>query len=148
MQPPPVRAIALMPPPPQVSIVPSANAPEILASLSAPSPSSLPFSRAPADHREPTISFIAAVPVRKARPALPPNLHAVVENVVSVDVKVVIDATGKVVSATPTEAHMPAQKMLAPQAVQAALLWRFEPARRNGQPVSSESVLKFDFERR
>jgi hypothetical protein len=97
---------------------------------------------------EPTVSFIAAVPVHKASPAVPSNLRSVVENSVSVDVKIVIDATGKVVSAVPAEANMPAQKILAPQAVQAALLWRFQPARKNGQPVSSESMLKFAFERR
>ena len=63
------------------------------------------------------------------------------------EVKVEIDAEGKVVNVTPVEPLSATQKLLAPQAAQAARLWRFEPARRNGEPVGSESRVKFDFER-
>jgi len=148
VQPSPAAQVPVIPTPPQVSTLQPDKVPEILATLSAPAPPSIPLSNGPPRGTEPTVSFIAAVPVHKASPAVPSNLRSVVENSVSVDVKVVIDATGKVVSAVPAEANMPAQKMLAPQAVQAALLWRFQPARKNGQPVRSESLLKFAFERR
>jgi TonB family protein len=93
------------------------------------------------------VSYVTATPVRKIRPAIPASLRGAINGVVSVSVKVMIDASGKVVSAAPVDTNTAAQKMLAPEAVQAARLWSFEPARRDGQPVSSESVLKFDFER-
>jgi TonB-like protein len=131
-----------MPSPPQVSAAPPAIAADALQKLS----SVLPAASAPPP--TPSISFVAAVPVRKIAPAVPANLRALVRDTVTVDVKVVIDASGNVLSATPMGASTAAQKILAPQAVQAALLWRFEPARRNGQRVNSESLLKFDFERK
>ena len=65
----------------------------------------------------------------------------------SVDVNVMIDASGKVITATPVGSQTVAQKLPAPQAAQAALLWRFEPARKNGQRVDSETIIKFEFER-
>jgi outer membrane biosynthesis protein TonB len=65
----------------------------------------------------------------------------------SITVRVEIDSGGRVVSAEPVEVKTPAQKLLAPEATQAARLWRFDPARRNEQPVASEALLKFDIER-
>jgi hypothetical protein len=59
-----------------------------------------------------------------------------------------IDASGKVVSAKAVDAVTPEQKLLAAPAVQSALLWRFEPARRNGEAVPSDSVLRFQFDGR
>jgi hypothetical protein len=142
---PPTRPPAgetVMPSPPQLSAAPPANAAEALRKLSSVLPAVSPTPPTP------SISFVAAVPVRKIAPAVPANLRALVRDTVTVDVKVVIDASGNVLSATPQGASTAAQKILAPQAVQAALLWRFEPARRNGQRVNSESLLKFDFERK
>jgi hypothetical protein len=59
-----------------------------------------------------------------------------------------IDASGKVVSAKAVDAVTPEQKLLAAPAAQSALLWRFEPARRNGEAVPSDSVLSFQFDGR
>jgi len=53
-----------------------------------------------------------------------------------------------VIEGRPVGATNPTQKLLSADAVQAAMLWRFEPARKNGRPVASETVLKFDFGRR
>jgi proteasome lid subunit RPN8/RPN11 len=94
-----------------------------------------------------SIRYETAVPIRKVRPAVPGDLHSILPESISVEIKVEIDAAGKVINATPVGGLTATQKLLAPQAVQAALLWRFEPARRNGEPVASESLLKFDFER-
>jgi outer membrane biosynthesis protein TonB len=58
-----------------------------------------------------------------------------------------IDASGRVIGATPEGSLTATQKLLARQAVQAARLWRFQPARKNGEAVESESLLRFDFER-
>jgi TonB family protein len=64
-----------------------------------------------------------------------------------VEVKVNVDAEGRVSDARPLNASGSSQRLLGPTAVQAAKLWLFEPARRDGQPVASETVLKFDFAR-
>jgi outer membrane biosynthesis protein TonB len=65
-----------------------------------------------------------------------------------VEVKVSIDAKGRVVAATPVGISNSIQRLLAPSAAQAAMLWRFTPASRNGQPIESEMVLRFEFDRR
>lgn len=134
--PPPNLALATPPPTAaaQPPAVPAALG-ELLASRPVPRP-------------EVPITYVAATPLRKTKPAIPANLRAVIDSMVSVNVKVMIDASGKVVSAAPMDTTSAAEKLLAPEAVQAARLWRFEPARRNGLPVSSESMLRFDFERR
>jgi hypothetical protein len=95
----------------------------------------------------PPVSYVAAVPIRKIQPAVPPNLHSIIPTALSIEVRVEIDKEGRVVSAAPVDVVTPAQKLLAPEAAQAARLWRFEPARRNQEPVPSEATLKFDFER-
>jgi hypothetical protein len=94
------------------------------------------------------ISYVAPVPVRKVSPTVPMNLRSLVRNDTSIEVKVSIDSEGKVMAATPANTSGSSQKLLSPSAVQAAMLWRFEPARRNGQPVDSQTILKFDFARR
>jgi outer membrane biosynthesis protein TonB len=66
---------------------------------------------------------------------------------VSVDVKVSINAEGKVGMASAINVSTMAQRILSPSAIQAAMLWRFQPARRDGKPVPSETILKFEFER-
>lgn len=130
-----------LPAPPQISQALPARGPDLPVSLP-----SLPLPPAAVGPSQ-SISYVAAAPVRKVRPAIPANLRAAIQNVVSVEVKVVVDSTGKVVSAAPVAASTTAQKLLAPQAAQAALLWQFEPASRNGVPVNSETLLTFEFER-
>ncbi|MBV9745955.1 MAG: energy transducer TonB [Acidobacteriia bacterium] len=93
------------------------------------------------------VQYVAAVPIRKVRPAVPASLRSKLPESVSVEVKVQIDAAGKVTRAAPVGDLTDTQKLLAPGTVEAARLWSFEPARRNGQRVESESTLKFDFER-
>jgi hypothetical protein len=92
-------------------------------------------------------SYVAAVPVRQVNPTIPPGLHLMTTEQFSITVRVEIDSGGRVVSADPVDVKTPAQRLVAPEAAQAARLWRFEPARRNEQPVPSEALLKFDIER-
>jgi len=94
------------------------------------------------------INFIGPVPVRRVRPTLPIQLQSLADSKVSIDVRVEINAAGDVTQATPVETATAAQRLLAPQAVQAARQWKFQPARKNGQPVETESILRFDFGRR
>ena len=61
-----------------------------------------------------------------------------------VDVRVSIDRRGKVINAesvTPKPVH----KLFVNEAVQAARLWRFQPARLGNEPVESDVVLRFVF---
>lgn len=83
-------------------------------------------------------------PIRQIRAVLPVNVKALLSQEVQVQVKVSIDETGKVVRAEP----LPQKGIggfLGVTAANAARLWKFEPARRAGQPVASEAVLQFHF---
>jgi hypothetical protein len=91
------------------------------------------------------VSYDAPVALRKVSPAVPTNLRSLIREDTSLEVEVRIDTQGRVVSATPLNASNSSQKLVSSSAVQAALLWRFEPARKNRQPVPSVTVLKFDF---
>jgi hypothetical protein len=60
-----------------------------------------------------------------------------------VEIKVFIDANGKV---RKTEPLTQASPVLITAARSAAILWAFQPARRQGLNVSSEMVLRFRFD--
>jgi hypothetical protein len=60
-----------------------------------------------------------------------------------VEIKVFIDAYGKVRG---TEALTQANPILINAARSAAILWAFQPARRQGLNVASEIVLRFKFD--
>jgi periplasmic protein TonB len=130
-------------------------APEISRATQLPAPLATPAaptgppagSFAATGSAERTIRYEAAVPIRKVRPSVPDDLHSTLPESTSIVLRVEIDAAGKVVGAAPEGSLTATQKLLAPQAVQAARLWRFQPARKNGEPVESESILRFDFER-
>lgn len=112
-----------------------------------PSESSSPIdSAAPPVSEATPVRYETAVVIREIRPTVPTDLNSSLSEPVSIEVQVEIDTAGKVVSATPIGNLTAVQKLLASKAVDAARLWRFEPARKNGDPVESESLLKFDFE--
>lgn len=104
-------------------------------------------STAAAPERAAALNYVAPVPLHRVNPAVPVHLRGVVDRQVTLDVRVMIDANGRVTSATPAGIRLPAQRVLAPLAVQAALQWSFEPARRGGEAVGSEFILRFNFER-
>jgi TonB family protein len=64
---------------------------------------------------------------------------------VSVEVRVKIDRAGNVVDAVPLNPSSSVARLLSPYAAQAALLWKFQPARQNGIQVPSEMTLQFSF---
>jgi len=64
---------------------------------------------------------------------------------IEVEVKVLIDEAGRVLKADPVPQRTPVSSSLIGAARNAALLWRFEPAKRGGHPVQSEMILKFRF---
>jgi TonB family protein len=61
-----------------------------------------------------------------------------------IEVKVTIDKNGKVSKAEAIP-QKTVNQFLVNSAVSAARLWRFQPALRDNEPVSSESVLQFLF---
>lgn len=127
---------AALPPPPVVFAKPSLH----------PTESSSPIdSAAPFVSDAIPVRYETAVPIREISPTVPTDLNSSLSEPISIEVQVEIDTAGKVVSAAPIGNLTAVQKLLASRAVDAARLWRFEPARKNGDPVESESLLKFDF---
>ena len=64
---------------------------------------------------------------------------------VQVDVLVAIDIQGKVTSAKIASTKGTAARLLTIEALKAAQLFRFQPARENGHNVASSMVLTFRF---
>jgi len=86
--------------------------------------------------------------IYKAPPVVAAGIRSRIRNKIAVDVRVHIDPRGRVVSAAPvTRQHPGLEQYLASRAVQAARLWRFEPARENGKAVAGTSTLQFVFEK-
>jgi TonB family protein len=92
------------------------------------------------------IQYQPAVPIVKATPVYPPELQTLAVTRKIIEVKVTIDTSGKVTRAEAIPQKNVSQ-FLVNSAVNAARLWRFQPARRNEEPVSSETLLQFAFGR-
>ena len=84
-------------------------------------------------------------PVRQVDPNFPQSVRSSLPGDVELGVRVHIDQTGKVIRAQVVSRKGPATGLLADSALSAAKLWRFEPARRGGRPVPSDTVLNFHF---
>jgi hypothetical protein len=110
-----------------------------------PEPSAIDSTPPPAFSDGAPIRYETAVPIRKIIPTDAGDLDASLSDPISIEIEVEIDTAGRVVSATPVGNLTAVQKLLAPRALDAARRWRFEPARKNGEAVESESLLKFDF---
>jgi periplasmic protein TonB len=118
-------AQALSPPPP-----PAVRPPQQQAPSSAPN----------------VATFDPPVPVVKRSPVVPPELRNVMGKQTVVQVRVTIDKDGKVAKADAIPQGN-VSKLLLNAAVDAARSWRFQPARRNHEPVSTDWVLQFVFSR-
>jgi len=64
-----------------------------------------------------------------------------------IDVTVKIDAAGKVTDAQVTSTRGAAARLVAAEAIKAARLFRFQPAREDDRAVQSRMVLTFRFRR-
>jgi TonB family protein len=87
----------------------------------------------------------SAVAVRAERPKLPANVQATITSDNIVEVRVHIDNSGKVTSATAVTNRGPVATSLADYALEAARHWRFRPAMDSGKSVESDKVLEFLF---
>jgi hypothetical protein len=91
-----------------------------------------------------TSNYVPPVPIRQTvPPPLTPVQRSFISRTVLVEIKVFIDASGNV-RKTKTLTH--ANPVLVTAAQSAANLWTFHPARRAGQNVPSEMVLRFKFD--
>jgi hypothetical protein len=144
----PVRVV-LVDPPAQLphSAAPDAALFSDVPARTAPAPPITPAAE-PARNRptQPIVPpYTPPQPLRQVQPVLSVNSRAMVATMVEVEVKVHIDESGRVVSADPLPSAIPVRNFLVAAAHNAALAWRFEPARRGDRPVSSEMVLKFQY---
>ena len=109
---------------------------------SSPQPQAPPPERAKAPHR-----FVPAEVASRERPEVTEGIRSRITEDIVVLVKVTIDVNGRVVRAAPVTRGDGLTSYLARRATEAALKWRFEPARDNDQPVSSSQVIRFVFEK-
>lgn len=105
--------------------------------VSIPPPSPVPPKASPATYYPP-------VPIRETAPTFPAELKTLYLKATVVAIRVVIDKNGKVLKAEPLPQEN-AHKLFILEAVHAAQLWKFQPARRGDEPVASESILRFSF---
>ncbi len=108
----------------------------------------VPAASAPAPAPDTAARITPPKAVYKAPPVIAAGVRPRIKGMIPIDVRVQIDTRGHVVSATPvTKQHSGLDGYLAGRAVQAARLWRFEPARENGKPVAGAQILHFSFEK-
>lgn len=84
-------------------------------------------------------------PTVQVAPNVPRDIRSMIFNEVVVDVRVKVDATGKVLSVEPMRLAGPMRPFLERAAADAARLWRFEPARLGDQKVEGEALVQFRF---
>jgi hypothetical protein len=128
--------------------------------LRSPSPDSAPLASTPA--APPPAAAPNAPPARaggarqitqpkaiyKAPPVVAAGIRPRINGKIPIDVRVTIDTKGHVMMATPVvKPHSGLDEYLATRAVQAARLWRFEPARENGRAVQGTQTIHFVFEK-
>jgi TonB family protein len=132
------------PPKPSPPAVPDASI-EAQAAHS-PNRSSETPPRPPAMREDKTVAADKpAEAIRAERPVVPPEVKSAITSDNVVNVRVVVDESGKVTAATVVSTSGRMASSLTPYAVQAARAWRFKPARQNGKAVRSDKVLQFLF---
>ncbi len=149
--------------PPRVSgltPVSVAPLPSVLAQLAGPpsppqapasGPTANPAPQQPAHLPEPAagspleLAISPSVATKKVLPAFPPELRGVALKPITVSVRVEIDETGKVKAARAVPSKGFVYPLMTQEAVQAARLWRFDPAKRGAKAIPSEVVLEFVF---
>jgi hypothetical protein len=96
----------------------------------------------------PPARFVPPKATYRAPPVVAAGIRPRIKGTLAIDVRVHIDQHGKVISASPiTKQHSGLEEYLAGRAVQAARLWKFEPARENGSAVAGIQTLHFVFEK-
>lgn len=134
------------PEPPRPSPPAAPNAASEAPAAHSPSRSSETPPRPPAIAEDETTAIdMPAEAIRAQRPVVPPDVKSAITSDNVVNVRVVIDESGKVTAASVVSTNGRMASSVTPYAVQAARAWRFKPARRNGKVVRSDKVLQFLF---
>ena len=139
-QPQPVQTVL---PPPLPDPPPPANSVREPTPQSAPP--AVPVNPKPVAPAAPAMPYTPPIAIRQIAPLVPENVRRSIKEDVIVQVRVNVDATGKVTGATPVEASNPVAEALARAAVSSIRHWQFEPARRGGDKVPGDVVLSFTF---
>jgi hypothetical protein len=84
-------------------------------------------------------------PLNRVMPRFPSTLRVSVNRPLTVEVQVDIDATGKVVKAEALPAQEAIPPLLIATAVNAAKLWKFQPARKGTDAIPAVFVVRFTF---
>jgi TonB family protein len=138
--------VASAPPPPAPNLAtktvtptpPLVSAPTPSLSAAAPPKTETPALAA----RQKGPSWSPASPIQTVKAAWPRG--AARNGAMEVQVKVQIDVTGRVTTVIPSQRTV-TNYAFVDSAIAAARTWTFSPARENGHPVPSESVLTFKF---
>ena len=93
-----------------------------------------------------TALFQPPVPTKQVNPRLPNVLRGALFSAVSIAVNVKVDQRGNVTAAE-TQGYSGLAGHLAEAAKDAARGWKFQPAKRDGQPIESDFVIQFQFDR-
>jgi hypothetical protein len=115
-----------------------------LAPSSAPS-NELPAAAGRYSEHALTTGIVPPRVVHQVQPRLPSDVRLRLKSEIIIDIKVQIDAAGRVTEARPVAQTGHASLFLVSTAKNAALQWIFEPAKRGTQNVPSEVVLKFRY---
>jgi hypothetical protein len=111
-------------------------------------PAAAPAKPTPPPAPAATSRFVPPKATYRAPPVVAAGIRPRIKGTIAIDVRVHIDARGRVSSASPvTKQHSGLEEYLAGRAVQAARLWKFEPARENGAAVAGAQTLHFVFEK-
>ena len=118
----------------------------------APPPQPIPTRPQPIPTRPPQrpnpviATYEPPVAIVKVSPVFPAELQKLIVQPIVVQIKVNIGENGKVIQAEAIPREN-VNKLLLNSAAHAAYLWKFQPARRNHEPVASEMILQFVFRR-
>jgi hypothetical protein len=142
----PAQSLQMVPPP---ELVASDIAPQVAfpGGVSVTPPISPPVPTPQTGAKREQIAYTLPVPITRVVPQSPKEAKTLLHDTVVIQVQVDIDAAGHVVKATPLDLNAIDRRVLAVPAVAAAKEWKFEPAKRNGVPMPSQTVLQFRFNR-
>jgi hypothetical protein len=117
-------------------------------------PAPPPAAPTPAPVEKPAVAanadshFTAPKAIHRVPPVVPASLRPRIHGSIPLDVRVKIDAHGRVTSAVPvSKPHSGVESFLAARAVYAAKQWRFEPARQDGKAVPGMEIIHFVFDK-
>jgi serine/threonine protein kinase len=93
----------------------------------------------------PKVEFSAAVPIKHVDPVIPEIARPLMREPILLKVEVDVNTEGRVTAARAIGANTSLTRLLSASAAEAAKLWRFQPAKRDGVNTASETVLVFQF---